>query len=59
MEQPLPYRLDDEPINGPNLIRYAVDNYGYAGTDGMFFTSEAAALLRKHGHTVTTNQQKG
>jgi hypothetical protein len=50
-----PYRLDDEPVSFEELIT-AARNEGYEGSEGMFFTSEAAAVLRQNGHQVTDNQ---
>lgn len=48
------YKLDGEPIGWKELIKYAVDNYGY--DEDLKFTSEAARILRYHGHIVEENK---
>lgn len=53
--KPKPYLLDNEPVTGSELIERA-QRLGYRSEDGLYRTSEAAAVLREAGHEVTTNQ---
>lgn len=56
----LPYLLDGEPIDPWDLIRRAVEEGYDVGYSGALLTSEAAALLRRQGHTVGMNwEHKG
>ena len=48
------YLLDGQPIDFVSLIKEA-KRLGYE-PDGVAFTSEAAAVLRKCGHTVEENK---
>jgi len=54
-----PYRITkdnfDQAADVEDVIGMA-KAYGYKGTGGMFFTSEAAQVLRDNGFDVTTNQ---
>ena len=50
------YLLDKEPVDWQELISRA-KNYGYTGDSyGIFYTSSAADLLRRKGHTVEQNK---
>ena len=49
-----PYLLDGEPVTFSVLIQ-AAKKEGYGGPDGIYLVSEAAAVLREHGHIVADN----
>ena len=46
-----PYLIDNEPADMDDIIKLAKE-LGYEGFGGMFLTSQAAGVIRKHGHTV-------
>lgn len=48
-----PYLVDRKPVDSTELIQMAKDN-GYQ-KDGLYFTSQAAAVLRSKGYTVEEN----
>ena len=48
------YLLDGKPVTFSQLINEAQE-LGYDGNGGLLLTSEAAAVLREHGHTVEVN----
>ncbi len=49
-----PYLLDGKPVSFTELI-HAAEEIGYASTDGLLHTSEAAQVLRHGGHSVEEN----
>lgn len=54
MKKKKPYLIDNEPVDGDEIIEKA-KKYGYEGDGGIFRTSIAAGILRKHGHIVSNN----
>jgi hypothetical protein len=51
-----PYLLDGAPVSARDLITAARRLDPAFGNDGLFFTSEAAQILREHGHAVEDAQ---
>lgn len=51
-----PYLLDGQPATAREVINQA-EVFGYAGTDGLFLTSEAAKICRQHGWRVEENPE--
>lgn len=45
------YHIDNQPADMRDVIGKAKE-YGYEPNSGIYLTSEAARLLRKHGHVV-------
>jgi len=52
-----PYLLDGKPVLGSTLVARAREHDPALGGDGLEFTSNAARILRRHGHTVELNPQ--
>lgn len=51
-----PYLLDEEPADMIDLLEAAKALDQGFGRDGIYMTSQAAAILRKHGHAVRENK---
>jgi len=50
-----PYMVDNEPVTAKELIALAIPLDENFGSDGIYRTSKAAAILRVHGHEVEDN----
>ena len=46
------YLIDNEPASANDIIAAAKDIDGSFGSDGIYTTSKAAAILRANGHRV-------